>query len=374
MLTALQPALAILEGQSLDSLQVLGAPFMAAQHYPRLDPSQPVLLLGCSPGPLLSRIQRTLMLAYPPEHPLTIILPGRDSHQPIPKGTGSSTGGLRLLALNDLAELDHSGHAPTESGDDSPPSGPTFSSPGVPNSFGILIPPLPAASTYEALQDVAAHLRAPEGCPWDQALTWAKLRSSLLEETYELLAALDADDAGKVAEELGDLLLQVAMQTQIAAEEGRFRLPDVIARVVGKLIRRHPHVFGDAVVSGTDEVLANWEAIKAAERAQNGEQRSPLAGVPAGLPALAQADAYLDRMSRLRSTVGRSPQKERVEHLDVQTLFSAAESSMDAEVTPETVGEILFGLVAWARARGVDAESALRMANERYAAEVAAQV
>ena len=107
----------------------------------------------------------------------------------------------------------------------------------------------------------------------------------------------------KVAEELGDLLLQVALLTQIATEEGRFRFPEVVAHIVAKLIRRHPHVFGDVEVSGTDEVLANWEAIKRAERAANGDaaqKRSPLAGIPKGLPALAQAEAYQDRMSRLR--------------------------------------------------------------------------
>ena len=100
-------------------------------------------------------------------------------------------------------------------------------------------------------------------------------------------------------EEQGDLLLQVALQTQIAGEEGRFRPPDVIARIISKLIRRHPHVFGDATVNSTDEVLANWEAIKRAEREGNAEKRSPLAGVPKALPALSQAEAYLDRMSRL---------------------------------------------------------------------------
>ena len=102
---------------------------------------------------------------------------------------------------------------------------------------------------------------------------------------------------------MGDLLLQVALLAQIAAEKGHFRLPDVIAHIVDKLIRRHPHVFGDVQVSGTDEVLANWEAIKRAERAANGDaaqKRSPLAGIPKGLPALAQAEAYLDRMARLR--------------------------------------------------------------------------
>lgn len=227
----------------------------------------------------------------------------------------------------------------------------------------LYLPPRAGAATYEALQDVVAQLRAPDGCPWDRALTWAKLRASLLEESYELLAALDAADPAKVAEEQGDLLLQIALQAQIAVEEGRFRLPDVITHIVEKLIRRHPHVFGDAVVSGEAEVLANWEAIKAAERARNGEKRSPLAGVPAGLPALAQAEAYLDRMSRLRAAT--APQA---------PWAPLAALAPDAPLAAETLGDALFDLVAWALARGVEAESALRQANARFADRVAASL
>jgi len=217
---------------------------------------------------------------------------------------------------------------------------------------------------------VVARLRAPDGCPWDRELTWARLRASVLEEAHELLDALDAADAGKVAEELGDLLLQVALLAQIAAEAGRFRPPDVIARIVEKLIRRHPHVFGDVEVSGTDEVLANWEAIKRAERAANSAaangdaapKRSPLAGIPKGLPALAQAEAYQDRMSRLRA--GAAP----------DAPWSAlAALPPDAPLAAGVLGQALFELVAWARARGVESESALRQVNAHYAAQVAAE-
>jgi tetrapyrrole methylase family protein/MazG family protein len=213
----------------------------------------------------------------------------------------------------------------------------------------------------QALQDVIAHLRAPSGCPWDRALTWSKLRTTLLEETYELLAALDENDAHGVAEEQGDLLVQIAMQAQIASEEGLFKMPDVIDHIVTKLIRRHPHVFGDAVVSGTEDVLANWEAIKRAERQRNGAASSPLAGVPAGLPALAQADAYLERMSRLQDSSEPESPWDRLTRLS------------QAPVTAEAFGEALFALVAWARAFGVEAESALREVNSRFAARVAAE-
>ncbi len=307
-------------GTGAESLQVVPAAFIAAQHYPRLDPAQPALIVELEGAEQAERLCRTLSAAYGPDWEVTII----------EGGTG------RTVRLTDL---------PAASRDAA--------------SGAVWIPPLPRAAAYEALQDLAAHLRSPEGCPWDRELTWAKLRGTLLEETYELLAALDADDAPKVAEELGDLLVQIAMQTQIAAEEGRFRLPDVIAGIVEKLVRRHPHVFGDAVVSGTGEVLANWEAIKRAERLSNGGERSPLSGIPPGLPALAQADAYLERMSRLEAA--RAP---------AEPWAPLASLPPDAEVSPRLVGQVLFGMVAWARAHGVDAESALRQANGEFAALV----
>ncbi len=305
----------------MESLQVVTAATLAQQHYPRLDPAQPVLILNLTETTQPTRLHQVLAQAYPPEHALLLL-----------RGTA-----VQKITLASLADATATGDA-------------------------LFVMPLETPASYEALQDVVAHLRAPEGCPWDRALTWEKLRATLLEETYELLAALDAQDARKVLEEQGDLLLQIAMQAQIAAEEGRFQVPDVIAHVVAKLIRRHPHVFGDLQLKDTDEVLANWETIKAAERAQNGEKRSPLAGVPVGLPALAQAEAYLDRMSRLRPAAAPPTP---------QTILAGL--PLDAPPTPEQVGEALFGLVAWAMAYGIEAESALRQANARFADRIAAE-
>ena len=315
----LRAALACLATTALESLQIIAADRLAGQHYPHLDPAQSVLVLGVDGETSTGLVRQALLAVYPPDHPVTRI-----------SGPDRATCPLADLAAagEDAASL-------------------------------LWIPAVSAPAAFTALLDVVAHLRAPDGCPWDRELTWARLRSSLLEESYELLTALDAEDPVKVAEELGDLLLQIAMQTQIASEAGLFRTPDVIARIVSKLIRRHPHVFGDEQVSGTAEVLANWEAIKRAERERNGEKRSPLSGVPAGLPALAQADAYLDRMSRVQA-------------IDAPEMPSVALAALDATSppTPEAVGDALFGLVAWARAHGIDTESALREANARYAAQV----
>jgi tetrapyrrole methylase family protein / MazG family protein len=314
-----------------DGLQIASAAVLALQHYPHLDPGQLVLLLGLSERAIAERLCANLCMIYPSDWSITII--DNEARRSIPLASLPSS-----LARSDRP-------------------------PGLTGRIvHLLIPPLPAASSFQALQDIIARLRAPDGCPWDRALTWSKLRSTLLEESYELLTALDADDEEKVAEEQGDLLVQIAMQAQIATEEGRFRMPEVIRLIVEKLIRRHPHVFGDAVVSGTDEVLANWEAIKRAERQRNGTASSPLAGVPAGLPALAQADAYLERMSRLRHD--RAPEA---------PWAKLAKLAPGEAVTADMVGEALFELVAWAREHGLDAESALRHVNARYAARVAAE-
>ena len=221
----------------------------------------------------------------------------------------------------------------------------------------LWIAPLASPGEYAALQDVVARLRAPDGCPWDRELTWVKMRASVLEEAHELLDALDADDPGKVAEELGDLLLQVALLTQIATEEGRFRFPEVVAHIVAKLIRRHPHVFGDAQVSGTDEVLANWEAIKRAERAAK-------AGPPTATPRRNARRWPASRKAcprwRKRKPIwiacrgcAKSPRPTRRGQSWPTCLRMHA-------LTPELVGEVLFDLVAWSRARGVESESALR--------------
>ena len=332
-LTDMRAALAALErnglgagSAELGSLQILSAQALAGQHYPQLDPAQPVLLAGLDSPELVQAVVRSLLAVYPGDHPVHLI------------GDGA---GQRLT----LAQLGAG-----------PATGETAAA-GDETAAALYLPPLNKPGDYVALQEIVARLRAPDGCPWDRELTWDKLRPSLLEETYELLAALDANDPARVVEEQGDLLLQIALQTQIAIEEGLYRPSDVIAAIVEKLVRRHPHVFGDVKVSGTDEVLANWEAIKRAERKDKAQKRSPLAGIPPNLPALSQADAYLDRMSRLQT-----------QEAPAAPWAELSGLPAGAAISPEIVGRALFGLVAWAHARGVDAESALRAENARYAA------
>src|SRR4030095_16326369 len=136
------------------------------------------------------------------------------------------------------------------------------------------------------------YLRAPDGCPWDREQTHESLRANLLEETYEVLEAIDLGDSDAMREEFGDLLLQVVLQSQIALETGEFSLAEVVAGINAKLVRRHPHVFGDVKVSGVGQVLENWEKLKAAERGGSAKpDKGTLGTVPPGLPALLWAGA-----------------------------------------------------------------------------------
>ncbi|HZP95047.1 MAG TPA: MazG family protein [Candidatus Limnocylindria bacterium] len=219
--------------------------------------------------------------------------------------------------------------------------------------FALLPPREPYAdlASVAAVTRIAERLRAPDGCPWDREQTHASLRPHLLEEAYEALEALDSGDLDRLRDELGDLLLQIALHAQIAYEEGAFDISDVARRLGEKLVRRHPHVFADTGISG--DLLAQWERIKREEREAGGQKDdSILSGVPRELPALFAAERLQERAARVGIT------HERVDlPLDVDD--------------PAFLGELLFDLVAAAREKGFDAESALREANERFAARVA---
>jgi len=215
--------------------------------------------------------------------------------------------------------------------------------------------PVPSSQSGERLLDlvrIQARLRAPGGCPWDAEQTHQTLARHLLEETHELLEAIDADDSDAIREELGDLLLQVTFHAQIAADEGRFDVDDVAQGLVEKLIRRHPHVFGEARVSGSDEVLMNWERLKAEEKGE----RAVDDDIPASLPALARAGKVQRRAAgwgfEWRTLEGAMDAlREEVEELA---------SATDHDNAEEEIGDVLFATVAVARRLGVDAESALR--------------
>lgn len=219
-----------------------------------------------------------------------------------------------------------------------------------------------------AIFEVVHRLRAPDGCPWDREQTHESLRPYLLEETYELLEAIDSGDNDKMKEELGDLLLQVAMHAEIAAQEGRFDAPQVSETVAAKMVKRHPHVFGTTDVADADEVLRNWEHQKAHEAQKAGSEQSVVDRVPATLPALAWALGLQKRAAR----VG----------FDFATPTAAAEAVAEeaGELATETdqsrifeeMGDLLFAIVALARTLKVNPEDALRVAGERFRKRFAA--
>jgi XTP/dITP diphosphohydrolase len=214
--------------------------------------------------------------------------------------------------------------------------------------------PVPSSAGGRRLLDLVklmARLRAPGGCPWDREQTHGTLARHLLEETHELLEAIDADDAGAIRDELGDLLLQVVFHAQIAADGEGWDVDDVAGGLVDKLVRRHPHVFGDVQVEGADEVLVNWERLKAEEAgARPGIEEE----IPATLPALARA-AKVQRRAAGWGVAWATPQAAIEALRDEAARLDA--SGDDAEAR---IGALLSAAVAAARALGVDAETALR--------------
>ena len=228
----------------------------------------------------------------------------------------------------------------------------------------LYIPPLGDDTSFEAFQEIIARLRAPDGCPWDQEQTHLSLRQHLLEETYEVLSALDAEDEDGMAEEFGDLLLQIVLHAQIAAEAGEFSMVDILRGINRKIVRRHPHVFGNIKVKGVDGVLSNWERLKAGERIENGVQETKglLDGVPLALPALTQAQEYQERAGR----VGFDWKEiESVFDKLMEEVQEVREAKDDRERAAE-LGDLLFAMVNLIRWYKVDAESALRGTNLKF--------
>lgn len=332
-LSFVEPVLSLLGIDALPregaGLQLADATDLAMAHHPPLDPDRPALVGQLYDRRLAGDVKLTLMNAYPADHPVTVV-----------RAAGTAEASAVTLPLQDLDRGEALDHLTT-----------------------LYVPPLPHTGGLPAFQQTVARLRAPDGCPWDREQTHQTLRNNLLEETYEALAALDADEPAKLAEELGDLLMQIAMHVQIATEAGDFQFADVIGGIDAKLKRRHPHVFGDVSVRGTEDVLRNWETIKAGEHAEAGEaERSRLAGVPASLPALARAQALGERAARTG-----------FDWPDVEGVLAKLGEEIaelravdDAEQREHELGDVLLTMANIARWLEVDAESALRGACDRF--------
>lgn len=306
----------------LASLQFVDAAGLAEMHHPPLNPDAPALLAGLGD---LEVLQRVLLNQYPPAHSLQMVIQGED-------GALSATS----VTLGVLSEV-RAGEA-----------------------VAILVPALPESSSLERFQETIAHLRAPEGCPWDRKQTHESLRPYLLEETYEVLDALDSGDAAALREELGDLLLQIVLHSQIAVDSGEFRMADIIASINEKIIRRHPHVWGEVKVNNSEDVKVNWDRLKQAEKSD--ERTSRLQGVSKSLPALTQSFSYQDRAARAG-----------FDWPTIDPVLAKLREELDellaAETPDETfheMGDVLFVAVNLARWMSVDPESALRAANQRF--------
>ena len=213
-------------------------------------------------------------------------------------------------------------------------------------------------SALDELRQTVARLRAPDGCPWDREQTHQTLTRCLIDECSELLDAIDREDLPHMREELGDVLVQVVFHAQLAAERGDFTLDDVAREINEKLIRRHPHVFGDGHLDTSAQVLVQWDAIKKQEKAAAGKRdTSVFKRLPPRLPALMFAEAVWKQIAKQQLPAGGSVDRRRVRRLETG-------------LTPESLGRRLFELAAAARAQGLDPEGALRRETARVMAAV----
>lgn len=300
------------------------------------DPTRPTLLFQVDDSPTASRVKLALQEEYPDEWPVYIVRRAGDPTESVLR--------VPLYALDRTAagEYDH--------------------------LTSLYLPPLAEAERrpdFRTFEGVIAQLRAPDGCPWDREQTYISLKRYVLEEAYEVLEAVDADDPAQLCDELGDLLLQVLLYSQIAREQGDFEIRDVIGGITEKMIRRHPHVFGDVEVADSGEVLRNWEAIKQTERGDGNERRSALDGVPKELPALLKALEVSKRVVKVGFEWPTLPDV--LAKLDEEVGELKAElETRDRERLSAELGDLLFTVVNVARWLKIDPEEALRQMVARF--------
>lgn len=325
----IEPAFAVLEIDPYPFTTLVDALELVTAHHPIFPPTIPALIAQIHSPAVASEVKLTLMSVYPDEHEVKLI-----------HGAGTAD---KVVETIPLYKIDRSRY--------------------IRGLTVLYLPPLSPDASFEAFQEIIAHLRAPEGCPWDRDQTHQTLRPHLLEEAYEVLAALDAEDPLALREELGDLLLQIVLHAQIANEYGEFSMVDVLRGIHAKLIRRHPHVFGDLKIEDKEGVIENWERLKASEKTEFGEGLgSILDGVLPNLPALAQAQAIQARVARVGfdwENVKGVCDKINEEVKEIQEAVKPEDKEFE-------IGDLIFATVNLARWINVDAESALRSANARF--------
>jgi len=303
-------------------LILLNAQALASAHVPPYPPDMHVLFTNIASRELALHLKDVLLTTYPKEHTVFVVEDGKKKEKSL-----------------------------IEFGNDE-----------VSEGFSLYIPALGEGTSFESFAEIVAHLRAPNGCPWDREQTHESLRKHLLEESYEAISAIDSDSFADMQEEFGDLLLQVVLQSQIANEEGEFNVNQVIHGIHSKIVRRHPHVFGDLKLDGVDGVLANWEKLKEKERSDKKQEKGLLDGVPLALPALSQAQEYQDRAARVGFDW---PEIEGVLDKVREEIEEIKNAETDFDLASE-IGDLFFALVNLARWKHIDSESALRGTNMKF--------
>ena len=326
----LEPIFSALQIDPFSGITLMDAFDIGNANFPQFPPNRPILISQLYSRMIAAEVKQTLLEVFDDQHPVKLIHAAGTKQQ--------------LIEEIPLYEIDRS------------------------KKIGILtslfIEPLPKFTSFEEFQEIIAHLRAPDGCPWDREQDHKTLRPHLLSETYELLSALDEENMEHIKEELGDLLLQIVLHSQIASENGDFKMADVISGISEKLIRRHPHVFTELTVDGVDTVLSNWEKIKEEERSLNGKSTDNgiLSGVPVEYPALAQAQEIQDRAARVGfDWTTLEPVIQKI-HEEIDEITNSNEH--DHRLTE--LGDLLFAVVNLIRWYGGNAESILRETNQKF--------
>jgi tetrapyrrole methylase family protein/MazG family protein len=309
-----------------NQLTLVSAKEMAHRYYPPFAPDQDVLISDFTNSAVAQKVGALLLLIYPANH-----------HCKVAKINIKKEWGIIETTIGEVSSQI--------------------------NTI-LYIPPYLENCSLETFEDLVAHLRAPEGCPWDREQTHLSLRPNLLEETYEVLKALDAGTTAGLQEELGDLLLQIVLHAQISNEAGEFNLSDVVAGIHHKIVHRHPHVFGDVKVEGSQGVIRNWEVIKAGEREENGKEtnQSILGGVPKAMPALSLAQEYQKRAAR----VGFDWPEIKPVLAKVNEELDELKAANSKERKADELGDLLFAVVNLVRWYDLDAESTLREMTNRF--------
>lgn len=230
---------------------------------------------------------------------------------------------------------------------------------------GASLPQSSAGEEFQRLVDIMARLRGPGGCPWDREQTLESLRGFVLEETYEVLDAIDRADHDGLHGEIGDLLFEGVFLAQIETDEGLFTVSDSLRHIGDKLIRRHPHIFGEtAGVDTPERVVEQWEQIKAREQQSRGEKKALLAGVPKSMPSLARANEISTRVAAVGFDWAKT--EDVVDKIEEEVAELRGATHESRERAEEEMGDLLFSIANLARKLGIDPESALRKANEKF--------